>query len=100
MRSCFAPICIPCDKWYITGSSFGAAAGSDAVVNDSPVGCQSRGVTEPAGESCLRSRLREFLRGLLPSDASRGIGVCHLPLRGRLEEVLLGSDFGFPGDSV
>ena len=86
------------------------AEGSDAVVNDSPVGCQSRGVTEPwvagsagsaaAGESCLRSRLREFLRGLLPSDASRGIGVCHLPLRGRLEEVLLGSDFGFPGDSV
>ena len=51
MRSCFAPICIPCDKWYITGSSFGAAAGSDAVVNDSPVGCQSRGVTEPAGET-------------------------------------------------
>ena len=39
---------------HFTGSSFGAAAGSDAVVNDSPVGCQSRGVTEPAGESCHR----------------------------------------------
>ena len=52
------------ERTHYTGSSFGAAAGSDAVVNDSPVGCQSRGVTEPwvagsagsaaAGESCHR----------------------------------------------
>ena len=50
----FALIRVPGGRWQITGSSFGAAAGSDAVVNDSPVGCQSRGVTEPAGESCHR----------------------------------------------
>ncbi len=32
------------------------SAAKDAVVNDSPVGCQSRGLTEPAGEtSCQRS---------------------------------------------
>ena len=49
-----AQIRVPGYKWLITGSLSEAAAGSDAVVNDSPVGCQSRGVTEPAGESCHR----------------------------------------------
>ena len=50
----YAQIRVPGYKWLITGSLSEAAAGSDAVVNDSPVGCQSRGVTEPAGESCHR----------------------------------------------
>ena len=60
----FAPIRISGDNWHITGSLIEAAAGSDAEVFDSPVGCQSRGVTEPwvagsagsaaAGESCHR----------------------------------------------
>ena len=42
------------NKVHITGSFVEAAAGSDAGVNDSPVGCQSRGVTESADESCHR----------------------------------------------
>ena len=64
MRDFYAQIRVPGYKWLITGSLSEAAAGSDAEVFDSPVGCQSRGVTEPwvaesagsaaAGESCHR----------------------------------------------
>ena len=51
------------------GSLPEAAAGSGAAVNDSPVGCQSRGVTEPAGESCQR-KLTEgvYARKRFPSS--------------------------------
>ena len=34
------------------------AEGGGAVVNDMPVACQSRGVTEPAGENLPLSSLR------------------------------------------
>ena len=71
----FAPIRISGDKWHITGSLIEAAAGSDAEVFDSPVGCQSRGVTEPAGESCQKPE-RLLTEGVcaqkrLPSSAFR-----------------------------
>ena len=71
----FALIRVPGGRRQITGSSLGAAAGSDAEVFDSPVGCQSRGVTEPAGESCQKPE-RLLTEGVcaqkrLPSSAFR-----------------------------